>query len=103
MMTKIAARILHLFSQHLNFIFDLTVDMIIAQTINSKKLLILQSVVRTQRSHKRVGLKKTAKSFQGLAIYGHEVLISLQTRAKILGTHSTTLVTVSVTRDFNTT
>jgi hypothetical protein len=34
-------------------------------------------------------------------MYGHEVLMSLQTRAKFLGTHSTTSVTVSVTRDFN--
>jgi hypothetical protein len=44
---------------------------------------------------------KTANIFQGLAINGHEVLMFLQTRAKFLGTHSTTSVTVSVIRDFN--
>jgi hypothetical protein len=43
----------------------------------------------------------TRKSFQGLAMYGHEVLMPLQTLAKFLGTHSTTLVTVSVIREFN--
>jgi hypothetical protein len=41
------------------------------------------------------------KSFQGLAMYGLEVLMSLQTQAKFLATHSTTSVTASVTRDFN--
>ena len=46
--------------------------------INGKKLLSLQPVVRC---YKRVRLK-TAKAFQGLAMYGHEVLMSLQTRAK---------------------
>jgi hypothetical protein len=30
---------------------------------------------------------KRQKYFQGLAMFGHEVLISLQTRAKFLGTH----------------
>jgi hypothetical protein len=34
-------------------------------------------------------------------MYGHEVLMSLKTRAKFLGTHSTTSVTASVIRDFN--
>jgi hypothetical protein len=34
-------------------------------------------------------------------MYGNEVLMSLQTRAKFLNTHSITSVTVSVTRDFN--
>jgi hypothetical protein len=34
-------------------------------------------------------------------MYGHEMLMSLQMGAKFLGTHSTTSVTVSVTRDFN--
>jgi hypothetical protein len=41
------------------------------------------------------------KSCQGLAMYGHEAVMPLQTRAKFLGTYSATLVTVSVTRDFN--
>jgi hypothetical protein len=45
--------------------------------INGKKLLCLKPVVRTQRSYKRVGLQKWQKSFQGLAMYSHEVLISL--------------------------
>jgi hypothetical protein len=71
--------------------------------INGKKLLSLKPVVRTRMSYERVGLRKRQKSFQGLAKYDHEVLIPLQTRAKFLGKHSTTSVTVSVTRDFNTT
>jgi hypothetical protein len=32
-------------------------------------------------------------------MYGHEMLMSLQMRAKFLGTRSTTSVTVSVIRD----
>jgi hypothetical protein len=48
-------------------------------------LLSLKPVVRTRRSYKRAGLIKQQKSFQGLAMYGHEVLMSLQTRAKFLG------------------
>jgi hypothetical protein len=39
-------------------------------------------VVRTRKSYKIVGLLKRQKSFQGLTMYGHEVLMSLQTRAK---------------------
>jgi hypothetical protein len=69
--------------------------------INGKKLLSLKPGVRTRRSYKRLGLIKRQKSFQGLAMYGHEELMSLQTRAMIIGTHSSTSVTVSVTRDFN--
>jgi hypothetical protein len=34
------------------------------------------------------------KSFQGLAIYGHEVSMSLQTRAKLFGTHFSNEVAV---------
>jgi hypothetical protein len=34
-------------------------------------------------------------------MYSHEVLMSLQTRAKYLGIHCSTSVTVSVIRDFN--
>jgi hypothetical protein len=49
------------------------------------------------------GFIKRQKSFQELAIYGHEVLMSLQTRVKFLGTHSTTSVLMSVTKYFNTT
>jgi hypothetical protein len=34
----------------------------------------------------RAGLIKRQKSFQGLAMYGHEVMMSLQKRAKLFGT-----------------
>jgi hypothetical protein len=33
-------------------------------------------------------------------MYGHEVLMSLQTRAKFLETHSSSSVTVSVIKEF---
>ena len=69
--------------------------------INGKKLLSLQPVVRTRRCYMRVRLIKRQKSFQGIAMYGHEVLMSLQTRAKFFGTHSTMWIIVPVTRDFN--
>jgi hypothetical protein len=65
------------------------------------KLLSLKLVVTTPSSYQWVGYTKRQKSFQGLAIYGHEVLMSLQRRAKFLGTYSTTSVTESVIRDFN--
>jgi hypothetical protein len=52
---------------------------------NGKKLLILKPVVRTRRSYKRAELIKRQKSLQGLAMYGHEVLMSLQTRAMLFG------------------
>jgi hypothetical protein len=44
---------------------------------------------------------KTAKSLQGLATYDHEVLMSSQTRANFLGTHSIMSITVSVISDCN--
>jgi hypothetical protein len=50
----------------------------------TKKLLSLKPVVRTRRSYKTAGLRQRQKSLQGLALYGHEVLMSLQTRAKLL-------------------
>jgi hypothetical protein len=53
----------------------------------AKKLLSLKPVVTTRRNYRRVGLIKRQKSFRGLAIYGHEVLMSLQTRATFFGTH----------------
>jgi hypothetical protein len=62
--------------------------------IIGKTLLSLKPVVRTRRSYKRAGLMKQQKSFQGLAIYGHEVLMSLQKRAKLFGTHFSTEVAV---------
>jgi hypothetical protein len=55
--------------------------------INGKKLLSLKPVIKTRRSYKRAGLKKRQNSFKGLAMYGHEVLMSLQTRSKLFGTH----------------
>ena len=48
---------------------------------NGEKLLSLQPVVRTRRYYKRVRLIKQQKYFQGLEMYGHEVLMTLQTRA----------------------
>jgi hypothetical protein len=54
--------------------------------IIGQKLLSLKPVVRTRRSYKRAGLIKRQKSFQGLATYGHEMLMSLQMRAKLIGT-----------------
>jgi hypothetical protein len=54
---------------------------------NGKKLLISKPVLRTRRSYRRVGLKMRQKSFQGLAMYGHVVLMSSHTRAKLFGTH----------------
>jgi hypothetical protein len=56
------------------------------QILLAKKLLSLQPVVRTRRCYSRNGLIKHQKSFQGLAMYGHEVLTSLQTPAKFFGT-----------------
>ena len=44
----------------------------------AKKLLSLQPVVRTRGYYTWVKLIKRQKSFQGLAKYGHEVLMSLQ-------------------------
>jgi hypothetical protein len=55
--------------------------------INGEKLFSLKPLLRTRRSYKAVELRKRPKSFQGLAMYGHEVLMSLQTRAKLFGTH----------------
>jgi hypothetical protein len=60
----------------------------------AKKLFSLKPVVRARRSYQRVGLEKRQKSLQGLAMYDHEALMSLQTRAKFLETQSTTSVTV---------
>ena len=55
--------------------------------ITGKKLLSLQPIVRTRRSYNRIWLIKRQKYFQGLATYGHEVLMSLQTRANFFGIH----------------
>jgi hypothetical protein len=55
--------------------------------IKGKKLLSLKPVVRPQRSYKRAGRIKRHKFFQGLAMYGHAVLTSLQTQEKLFGTH----------------
>jgi hypothetical protein len=55
--------------------------------IIGKELLSSKPVLFTRRSYNRAGLTKRQKSFQGLAMYGHEVLMSLRTRAKFFGTH----------------
>jgi hypothetical protein len=52
--------------------------------IDGKKLLSLKPVVRTQRSYKTNGLLKRQKSFQGLAIYGHEVFDVLTKASKVI-------------------
>jgi hypothetical protein len=57
-----------------------------ANTTGKKLLSLIKPVVRTRRSYKRTGLTKQQKSFQGLAMYGHEVMMSLQKRAKLFGT-----------------
>jgi hypothetical protein len=62
--------------------------------IIGKKLLSLKPVVRTRRSCKRAGLIKRQKSLQGLAMYGHEVLMSFQKRAKLFATHFSNEVAV---------
>jgi hypothetical protein len=51
--------------------------------INGRKLLSLKPVVRTLRSYKRAGLIKRRKSFQGLAMYGHEVFDVLTKASKV--------------------
>jgi hypothetical protein len=52
--------------------------------INGKKLLSLKPVVRTRRSFNRAGLIKQQKSFQGLAMYGHEVFDVLTKVSKVI-------------------
>jgi hypothetical protein len=52
--------------------------------IKGKKLLSSQLVVWIRGWYKRFGLKKRQKSFK---VYGHEIFMSLQTRAKFFGTH----------------
>jgi hypothetical protein len=67
---------------------------VIYTDIIGKKLLSLKPVVRTRRSYKTAGLIKQQKSFQGLAMYGHEVLMSLQKREKLFGTHFSSEIAV---------
>jgi hypothetical protein len=52
--------------------------------ITGKKLLSVKSVVRTRKSYKKAGLIKQQKSFQGLAIYGHEVFDVLTKASKFI-------------------
>jgi hypothetical protein len=54
----------------------------------------MKPVVRTQRSYKRAGFKERQKYFQGLAMYGHEVLMPLQKRAELFGIHFSSEVAV---------
>jgi hypothetical protein len=49
-----------------------------------KKLLTLKPVVRTLRSYKKARLIKRQKSFQGLAMYGHEVFDVLTNASKVI-------------------
>jgi hypothetical protein len=51
--------------------------------IIGKKLISFKLVVRTRRSYKRVWLIKQKKSFQGLAMYGHEVFDVLTKASKV--------------------
>jgi hypothetical protein len=68
--------------------FHLVHRVVKTANISGNTLVSLRPVLRTWRCYKRVGLKKKRhKSFQGLAIYGHEVLMSLQTQANFIGTH----------------
>jgi hypothetical protein len=59
-------------------LFDEMRDSILSTYILAKKLLSFKSVARTRRCYKRVGLIKRQQYFQELAMYGHEVLMSLQ-------------------------
>jgi hypothetical protein len=52
--------------------------------IIGKKLLSLKPVVRSRRSYKIAGLIKRQKSFQGLAMYGHEVFDVLTKASKVI-------------------
>jgi hypothetical protein len=52
--------------------------------IIGKKLLSFKPVVRTRRSYNRAGLIKQQKSFQGLAMYGHEVFDVLTKASKVI-------------------
>jgi hypothetical protein len=52
--------------------------------IIGKKLLSLNPVVRTRRSYKAAGLRKQQKSFQGLAMYSHEVFDGLTKASKVI-------------------
>jgi hypothetical protein len=62
--------------------FDLRCSDTVLIVIIGKKFLSLKPVVRTRRSYKRAGLIKQQKSFQGLAIYGHEVFDVLTNASK---------------------
>jgi hypothetical protein len=52
--------------------------------IIGKKLLSLKPVVRIRKSYKRAGLIKRQKSFQGFAMYGHEVFHVLTKASKVI-------------------
>ena len=55
--------------------------------IKGQKNFSLQPVVRTRLYYKRVKHLKRQKSFKGIAMYGREVLMSLQEHAKFFVTH----------------
>jgi hypothetical protein len=52
--------------------------------IIGQKLLSLKLVVRTRGSYNRAGFKKQQNSFQGLAMYGHEVFDVLTKASKLI-------------------
>jgi hypothetical protein len=52
--------------------------------IIGKKLLSLKSVVMTRGSYNRARLIKQQKSFQGLAMYGHELFDVLTKGSKVI-------------------
>jgi hypothetical protein len=74
--------------------FELCLRLVVTSIIVGKTLLSLKPVVRTLRSYKKAGLTKRQKSFQELAMYGYEVMMSLQKRAKLFGTHFSSEVAV---------
>jgi hypothetical protein len=69
--------------------------------INGKKSSHFEASCKDLKKLQENWTYETQKSFEGLTMYDHEVLISLQARAKFLVTYSTMSITVSVTRDLN--
>jgi hypothetical protein len=58
------------------------------QQILMAKSSQFEASCKDSKKHQESWIYKTAKSFQGLAMYSHEVLMSLQTRTKFFGTYS---------------
>jgi hypothetical protein len=70
--------------------------------INTKTLISLKPFIRTQRSYKRVGLKNGNILFED-SLFVRPCSVDVLTNASkvLIGTHYTSSVTLSVTRDFN--